>query len=325
MGLAISHASAVEYTEAPELPGTGFPDLTSAYASNFAAWLGPPSRALTYAPKSRQWVRTPSLQAAAFNQPTRQYSDATCTRIADKYGWSSYRKYRGHVVLVNSEVAQQTAERYGLSRSIVIRSLAFGVIPVEAVIRLEQPRASNGVIVPGLAEQGAGMPCDNQSEWPLYTTIDHGDATLPIVLRVERVDVDGVRLMLSGECRTAQFEFQGRGEGFQTSSPEYADEILPALPGEGPETVLDTRFWNFGKGGLIKGAMDIPPFSGCVTESGDDLSDVLTAAISGPNNSVEIRLRGLEGSSDGIAGCPFVGDCSNPIPEMAIPTTPPRS
>jgi hypothetical protein len=43
-------------------------------------------------------------------------------------------------------------------------------------------------------------------------------------------------------------------------------------------------------GGTLNGTIDIPPFTGCTTASGDDLSALMTLSASGPDNPVSARI-----------------------------------
>ncbi|MEU6058729.1 DUF6801 domain-containing protein [Streptomyces sp. NPDC047097] len=95
-------------------------------------------------------------------------------------------------------------------------------------------------------------------------------------LRIHRVRLGGVPLDVGPRCRTAR-------------------KIDTSLSGEYP----------FLTGGLLTGSITIPPFTGCRTPSGEDLSRLFTAAISGPGNTLRIQQGGLTG-----------GGASPPVPPL---------
>ncbi|MEU6485375.1 DUF6801 domain-containing protein [Streptomyces sp. NPDC046887] len=95
-------------------------------------------------------------------------------------------------------------------------------------------------------------------------------------LRIHQVRLSGVPLDVGPRCRTVR-------------------KIDTSLSGEYP----------FLTGGLLTGSITIPPFTGCRTPSGEDLSRLFTAAISGPGNTLRIQQGGLTG-----------GGASPPVPPL---------
>jgi hypothetical protein len=100
-------------------------------------------------------------------------------------------------------------------------------------------------------------------------------------LRLYDVRVNGVPLDVGPACRTAR-----PVDTVLTGSHEEYD-------------VLD--------GGTLRGSVDIPPFAGCGS-NGEDLSQIFTAAISGPGNYIEVNQSEL---------CQRVQECTVPaVPQL---------
>ncbi|MCS0635723.1 hypothetical protein NX801_08610 [Streptomyces sp. LP05-1] len=95
-------------------------------------------------------------------------------------------------------------------------------------------------------------------------------------LRIHHVRLNGVPLDVGSHCRTAR-------------------RIDTRLSGAYP----------FITGGLLTGQITVPPFTGCRSASGEDLSRLFTAAISGPGNALRIQQGGLAG-----------GGASPPVPPL---------
>jgi hypothetical protein len=81
-------------------------------------------------------------------------------------------------------------------------------------------------------------------------------------LRLYDVKVNGVPLDVGPDCRTA--------------SP--IDTVLHGAHDE----------YDVLGGGTLRGVIEIPPFTGCGS-GGEDLSPLFTAAISGPDNAIEVN------------------------------------
>lgn len=174
---------------------------------------------------------------------------------------------------------------YGLTREFTIRTVAFGAIPVEARVQLEQRRDQQGRPLYTTFETsdvyrmgGPYLPPGRPDRFYYDTTVE--DA---LFLRINGLRVDGRKIELAGPCRTAE---PGRlllhGKGFWQGNPE--------VDPNGP--VWDSGHYVAGRGGLLSGSLDIRPFATCPTVAGDDLATLLTAMVSAPGNPVAIHVTG---------------------------------
>ncbi|SDK31510.1 hypothetical protein SAMN05428985_103540 [Nocardioides sp. YR527] len=170
---------------------------------------------------------------------------------------------------------------YGISRELTVRTVAFGTIPVEATLRLEQVRDDDGLPRPINIETltcnpdgGTEVP-DNEINTELYT-------------RITSLVVDGVAMRLSDTCRTTvPGKMQLHGNGYWYGTVDGENVPPPPLP------YWKNHLFNLSTGGELNGTIDVPAFSGCVTADGDDLSALLTATVSGNDNP----LRTNQGSA----------------------------
>lgn len=323
--LSTLEASAVDgdgYPEVPLFPGQGLPDVGSTAIGQYT---GSQARGINQLVRARQWLRTPNLQVAAFNENTQTLRDPTCSRIEQVPGASEFREYRAHITFLNTAAAPRDADRFGTTQSFKVRTVAFGAIPVEAEVALEQPRGTNGVVRPAELTLWNGYYCDGRgpfSEAPPGYTLGHtyilntaveGD----VRARVDTLTIDGVALKLRDDsCRTSLTELA------LTSNP-YPSSWDPSLgPGDRPTQAnrMTTRFFNIANGGLLFGEIDIPAFRGCLTAGGEDVSHLLTNAVSGPTNPLELRALGIGGGSTWDS-CPFAFNCEPFFPPPELPTS----
>src|SRR5699024_10099372 len=74
-------------------------------------------------------------------------------------------------------------------------------------------------------------------------------------------------------------------DGWFNMSEQIAGEIPLGEPGSfNPLGTFDS---------VIGGSIDIPAFTGCVTSMGEDVSQLVTAMVSGPNNSIVAHNKSL--------------------------------
>jgi hypothetical protein len=187
---------------------------------------------------------------------------------------------------------------------LITRTVAFGSVPVEASVEILQPRDSEGLPVPLSIKQMNGTYCDGESPFPTRLDISHlypevpgsNDRYLPATVdgRVEVVikslAVDGVNLNLGKTCKTAEF-----GTLALSSREWYPMDPENLQPGVAPTTanIMTTPYFAIAVGGVLNGTVNIPPFSGCLTNTGEDISALLTSAVSGEVNNITLRAEGL--------------------------------
>jgi hypothetical protein len=118
---------------------------------------------------------------------------------------------------------------------------------------------------------------DGPSSAPIQAGPFTAVAVARLGLRVTGVKVDGVPLDVGASCRSS-------GPLFTPGNTVAPGELV--LTGG---TVPGDPVPSFGgavAGGAVSGEADIPPLTGCVTPSGENLDPLLTASLSGPGNYV---------------------------------------
>ncbi|MER6973921.1 hypothetical protein ABT304_22865 [Nocardioides sp. NPDC000445] len=284
-------ASEAEEGPFPGLPAPEQQELPLRHAS----WTGAANSSLADVERARQWMRTPLMTVAAdFYQGRIEDFDATKYRQCTKAGANIYF------------VAQPgSAYNYGQTPDIVVRTVTFGAVPVEATVRLEQER-SDGLPVPIKLET---LTCARLL--PFGTEVPDSPVKGRVSTRVMSVRVDGVSLPFRGECRTRESgALDLSGEGYLMGwdgTQNVPARVQPDLWNEG--------LFNLSPGGLLAGTVDVPPFSGCITTSGDDLSSLLTATVSGEG----FPLRTYQG---GVLGCTVPNPGGKNLPPAPGASTP---
>ncbi len=235
-------------------------------------WATAPQGGLSYAKRARQWFRTPIGMATADYEEVKDPNDVFNQGV----------RADGYFISPTGAPAN-----YGYLEPMTVRSVGFGLMPVEATVQISQ-RRKDGYPIPvrfvsGNTEThipvpGRGVRVDARY-WPITVT----DAFNVQILSVK---VDGVDLALNGDCRTAEpapvvmkspeyfIEYKNRDEGYEKQWFANAD----------PSTYYHPLY-----GGELNGSITIPPFTGCTTQSGDDLSRLLTLSVSGSDNPVTAR------------------------------------
>lgn len=210
---------------------------------------------------------------------------------------------------------------YGLTAPFATRSVAFGVIPVSATLRLAQRRTSSNLPVPTVVATDDEFYKDEHKPagWPTGRRVFDLEAEDRLDVLVESLLVDGQNLHLLPGCRTSEpatLRLFGRGfisqtPGIDTSAP-WASEHFAA-----------------GIGGLLTGSVTVPPFANCRTRDGEDLSALLTSTVSGPGNEVALHVS-PPFVPCGSAEPPLVGEydpsahCPDKIPPLVdLPTESP--
>jgi hypothetical protein len=265
----------------------GLPDAT------FGSWQSSSQGSLSYAKRAQQWFRSPQAMAAAEVQ-----FGADSTTLT----W-----IRAEAYFVSPKGAPAN---YGYMEPMTVRSVGFGMIPVEATVQVSQ-RFVDGFPVP--------VKFKSLIHVTLRTTPDGGadgsDETYRSItitdsfnIRVLSVRVDGVDLGLNGECRTVA------PAPATMSSPEYTIyDATEASTKVWYRTHDPMTYYSPIYGGTLQGSMTIPAFTGCTTTAGDDLSKLLTLSVSGPDNPLLARSGWACGFKVGGASAPAPPGVSNPM------------
>lgn len=262
-------------------PGTADSCNSSDDYVNNGAWLNFPQVGMAGSTKSKQWARIPLSMMAAniiFFYYNRPGSDVPGQKVENEF-WYDIRAFF---------VSPQGSDRnYGDSALIPVRTVAFGSVPVEATLQVSQKRDARGLPVPLRLKPHDYKVVPPDSNFTSRTVVDSVALNADVIFRVIDLTVDGIDLNLVGTCQT--------GAALRLRSKELiVDEPVGYSNEQGLsklEMEFDPKVYQYGiQGGTLTGTLDIPAFSGCGTASGDDLSPLLTAALSGPGNPVSARV-----------------------------------
>lgn len=144
--------------------------------------------------------------------------------------------------------------------------LAFGFVPVTATVHLIQTGPITAVIY-----QKVDLTIGSAAPFTAVTTAQ-------VSVRLTNVKVNGTPLDVGSDCHTA-------GTLHSPGNPINPSELV-TVGGQdagdpGPRYVFQLA-------GSLAGTATIPPFTGCVTSSGENLDPLLTSAVSGSGNFVKI-------------------------------------
>lgn len=277
-----------EYPEGTVSGCADYPDPDD-YVTN-SSWLNFPQIGLAGSPKAKQWTKVPlSMMAASILFHTKIWPDAGPGNKVQNEFWYDIKAF--FVSPAGS------ARPYGDSAPIPVRTVAFGSIPVEVTLQVQQRRSADGN-----PEPLQFRPHDYKIARAVGDTAVVDAATLEanVTIAVKSITVDGVDTRLRGTCRT------GRSARLHLESKELrVDQPERQLEAE----VFDPEIYQYGiYGGTLNGSLSIPAFAGCATATGDDLSPLLTSALSEDGAPISVRL--------GATNCQIYDDANNnrPIP-----------
>lgn len=174
-----------------------------------------------------------------------------------------------------------------------INLIAFGTIPATATLTMSVPRV-DGKVQPLMAHMWGRM---SDAAWakgcaPLPSDL-HKVSTLlegKIIVQLSDLEIDGVQVDLGPRCRTKQpTQVYLWGDAAVGSYTPGGGGPLGAFDGlhPGSRGPLNDPYYREDNGRTIppSSGINIPPFVDCGT-GGDDLSPVVSAMASGPNNPV---------------------------------------
>jgi hypothetical protein len=174
--------------------------------------------------------------------------------------------------------------------------LGFRFAPVTATAILSQPAGSPPLTTVVYQDQGLASSTGDINA--PFTTV----TVAQLQLQLTNVQVNGVPLNVGPSCRT-------QGIVYTPANPEApGDLVLTGGTNVGDPT---PSFGTVLAGGTVAAEADIPPFTGCVTPSGENLDPLLTASVSGPGNYVRTTIGPL---------CPYAPIvCKPPSDELPLP------
>ena len=249
-----------------------FPEKPGADVLNRGSWLNAPYNGRAGSVYSAQWARV-SLGTLASN-----ISFSSCD--ATSQGRTCPPRSTGEVVFGSDYYIQAflvspdgSPVPYGLGPVTTVRTVAFGSIPVEVEVQVQQARDSDGLPRPIIGETSDASVLNGDVQ---HVELDPGTLRGDVAVAVKGVRVDGVDVGLRGTCATSL-------------TPLALESKFQRLEGDPLETFDPTESVYGFTGGGFAGDIDIPAFSRCGTDTGDDLSPLLTSALSGPGNPVNIQ------------------------------------
>ncbi len=285
----------------PKPPGTPEGTLDSCNGSddyvNAGSFLNFPQVGLAGSVKAKQWTQVPLTMVSAsvlfyyYDHPGRaQPGD----KIAQEW-WYEIRAF------FNSP--RGSRDNYGDSAPIPVRTVAFGSIPVQATLQVSQQRDGAGLPVP-LRFRPHDYRVDRGLGSGFTSVVEKSTLSAKVRVRVKKLVVDGVDVGLGQDCSTA-----GLNDLTLSSKQLEVDTLDDNAPIPELERQFDPTEYQYGiYGGTLRGSIDIGAFAKCSTASGDDISPLLTSALSEADNPVAVRI--------GATNCQLYDDVGNggPIP-----------
>ena len=264
-------------------------DFNPDQANDFG-WINGLQLGQTGSVKAKQWTNLP-ITVLAINTQL-QYPEV-------EPPYSTEYVYYSRAFMVSPKGSK---DNYGDSPFIPVRTVAFGSIPVQVTLQISQQRDANNLPVPLIA---LSRDKTRKEEGYVVNEVFPTRVTAAIDVRVRRLVVDGVDVGLRSTCRapSAQLEVASEAANFDDrNGPSYQQ--------------FDQGRHHLGfYGGTLRGTVDIPAFAGCGTAVGDDISRLLTSALSGDDNPVTIQL----GTLDCNEFDPATGTLLPPVPGTNTP------
>jgi hypothetical protein len=201
-------------------------------------------------------------------------------------------------------------DSYGDSAMIPVRTVAFGSIPVELTLQVSQVRDGDDLPRSIHVTTAQEVYATEEDGYTSRVVVRPAVIDEPLFVRVRKIVVDGVDVQLDGAtCRTTQTSRLRVASDRQEMVLDSRDPTRSVS-----DDVFDPDRGFYGlSGGTLNGTIDIPAFTGCGTSSGDDLSPLLTSAVSSPDNPVTLRV--------GALGC-FSFNDERPLPTQPGANTP---
>ena len=242
-------------------------------------WLNTNQNGLAGAVKSKQWARVP-VGVVAVNA-----SFVVNNQVPPFEDLRPNGEYTFAQAFLVSPAGSGT--NYGDSVDIPVRTVAFGSIPVEVTLQVRQRRDARNLPVPINIDSLNYRDDEAMPDGSVRVTFEPTRIRASVAVRVRSLKVDGVDVGLGTRCQTPH-----------TAQLDVVSEKFVAYDrGEIPDRSIKDFDPAHGfqgvNGGTLNGSISIPSFGGCATRSGDDVSPILTSAISGSGNPVSIRTGSL--------------------------------
>lgn len=286
--LLLPTTSAAEPGPYPGIPylerEAGFPPSTD---RNIFAWLNAPYNGLASSVKAQQWARIPlgTLASNIMLLDCQGYEGGTgpCSTLAPELvagitePYVTFSAFALSAFLVSPDGAP---EPYGYGQVIPVRTVAFGSIPVEIELQVSQTRDADNLPVPVsgvLSEYNATGGIEGGAVTEIV--LPQAQLSGSVAIHVVGLSIDGVDVSVSPACATPPTDL-------------VVSTKATRVPSDDPFSYNPRESASGTQGGGLAGTIDIPPFSGCTTSIGDDVSNILTATVSGPDNPVNLQYGG---------------------------------
>lgn len=239
------------------------------------AWANTAQGGMSYAGKTKQYVRMPEAMITS----TQRVLTTPVSPALSRY----------EVFALAYFVSPESApENYGYMEPVTIRTVGFGLMPVEATVQVSQ-RRENGYPVPISVHLQSVYNKDPQTFKYINWVADPVVVDDRFNVEITNIKVDGHDLNLRPGCRAAQ------PAAVKMVGPGYTIQPLPM--GESGwedwhEAADPSTFFHPLYGGQMHGTITMPAFTGCITSTGDDLSDMITQSVAGSDNKVTAQALG---------------------------------
>jgi hypothetical protein len=182
---------------------------------------------------------------------------------------------------------------------------SYGFVPVTATATLVQ-YGKAPVIAVLYQNEGLPVPTGGGNGNAPYVVIVTGS----FELRISDVDVNGVPLDVGPSCRT---------DGILSTpgNPAAPGELMLSGGSRNGDPV--PAYASVLNGGSVAGLASIPPFTGCVSRTGEDLDALITSSISGTGDYVkEVQGRSCVNFPGDPTNCTSTGLPEYPLPLFSI-------
>ena len=202
-----------------------------------------------------------------------------------------------------------------------VNLLALGSVPATATIHLSMTRSSAGVVPWQVHVWSPGSTPECPGQTRFNRALVEGQADI----RISDLVVDGVPVDLGPSCRTeTPVDISMWGEpGYQALVGGTLGQYDGLARGTITPLVSPLYFQHEGRTIPDSTGIDIPPFIGCEA-GGEDLSAIVTAMASGPNNPIRVQQGNpmkTPADPDNLLKCDSPGVC--PLPAPIVPPMPP--
>lgn len=253
--------------------------------------------------RSKVNVKIPAVRAVAYLDPAYRTPESQTRPVPSYYlpkhpvPGCHYNEGILYTDLYAVKIHQPNKKKQGVVKSVgrfpptPVSALAFGAIPATATLHTHQIKR-HGKLVPLVANtvtsffssDADGASCDASwdggNQIPPLNTVSTGD----LAVRLSDLRVDQQLVDVGDHCHTAtplHLNLFGRPGYIAYTGGQLIERYSRATVKAGPSTYpLHPGSTN----------LTIPPFTGCVNpQTGEDYSPLITAMVSGPDNTVAVN------------------------------------